>query len=540
MKYFKIVLIIVIALHFIACHSFPTKSAPGLYVNNSPAFSLSYPANWLEKAPESQSNFVFAVEGPEGFPTFRILVIPNMSAPLEYSARFYIRQLVQIGKDIKLIYDEKVKLEDGSPAQEAELEWVDNSGMKLNGIILTAKKEDTWIATTIVSNKGRIDEDLRKIAYTLKIKPEEKGKISYKYKVPEQTDDGWQTAHISEAKLDENKLTDLIRKILNGTYINIHSFLIIKGGKLVLEEYFPGQDYDNRYITFNRDDLHGLASVTKSFTSTLIGIAIDKGMIKGTDEDLITFFSEYKKELSVNSKARIKLRDVLSMTAGFDWDELTYLYNDPRNPFWIILGSERGNIIGYILNRPIKDQPGSKFTYNSGLSILLGTIIEKKSSLKIKEFAQKYLFEPLGISKYEWGYHDDAGKVPASEGGLFLRPRDMAKLGYLFVNKGKWKGEQIISAKWIEEATSEHIKLSPTMLTGYGYQWWLYKFKMNNEIIESYSADGYGGQRIFVSPSLDMVVVFTAGNYSIPHSQVLNMMYSMVNNYVLPALLSLE
>jgi CubicO group peptidase (beta-lactamase class C family) len=114
----------------------------------------------------------------------------------------------------------------------------------------------------------------------------------------------------------------------------------------------------------------------------------------------------------------------------------------------------------------------------------------------------------------------------------------MAKFGYLFVNRGTWKGQQIISAKWIEEATKKRIDLYPMMLTGYGYQWWLYEFTMNNEIIKSYVADGWGGQRIFVFPALDMVVVFTAGNHSTPHSQVFNMMYDMVNKHVLPAIVS--
>jgi CubicO group peptidase (beta-lactamase class C family) len=226
------------------------------------------------------------------------------------------------------------------------------------------------------------------------------------------------------------------------------------------------------------------------------------------------------------------------MTAGFDWDETTYLYNDSRNPYWIMLGPEREHIIEYILSRPIKSQPGVEFTYNSGLSLLLGAIIEKRSYVKTKDFAQKHLFGPLGISKYDWGYWDAAGKVPMTDGGLYLLPRDMAKFGYLFANGGKWKGRQIISAKWIEEATKERIKLYPMMATGYGYQWWLYQFKMNNEIVESYVADGWGGQRIFVFPSLDMVVVFTAGNYSTPHSQVFNMMYYMVNKHILPAVVS--
>jgi CubicO group peptidase (beta-lactamase class C family) len=513
--------------------SFPKISAPGLFVNSWPAFSVSYPINWLEKAPES--SFIFIAESPEESLSLRILLIPNMSASLEYSANIFVNRLAKFGKDIKLIYDKQVKLDDGSSAQEAEIEWVDNSNIKVNGLFLTLKKEDNWIVIILTNNKGRVNEELKKIAYSLKVKPEEKVNILYKYKIPEQTDDGWQTAHISQVKIDEKQLTDLIGKILNGTYINIHSVLIIKNGKLVFEEYFPGQDLEKSKITFTRNDLHGVMSVTKSFTSTLIGIAIDKGLIKGTDEDLIAFFPEYEKDLRIDNKAGIKLKHVLSMTAGLDWDEWTYSYNDPRNSNWIMHNSE--SIIAYILNRSVKDQPGTKFTYNSGLSILLGTIIEKRSSLKIKEFAQKYLFGPLGISKYEWGYLDQAGKVPDSQGGLYLRPRDMAKSGYLFLKKGNWEGKQIISSKWIEEATSEHIKLSPGIQTGYGHQWWLYKFEINNKIIEAYSAIGRGGQHIFVFPSLDAVVVLTAGNYFVRPGSII-ITNSMVNHYILPAIIS--
>ena len=204
--------------------------------------------------------------------------------------------------------------------------------------------------------------------------------------------------------------------------------------------------------------------MTKSFTSTLIGIAIDKGLIKGTKESLLTFFPEYKKELSENNKGAITLQDVLSMTAGFDWDETTLNYFDPRNSWRVLLVAN--DIIGYILNRPLKDPPGSKFVYNTGLSTLLGTMIERRSSLSINEFAQKYLFGPLGITKYELGYLDKARKVPAFRSGLFLRPRDMAKLGYLFLRKGIWKGEQIVSAKWVEEATREQVRLLGSGLIG--------------------------------------------------------------------------
>jgi len=534
-KHIKIALIIVSSLLLVACATLSKKSETKLYVNDWPAFSLSYPAHWLKKT--SDSKFVFRAEAPKGFPAFRIAIISNMDMPLKYSTSIYLPELSNMGKDINVFYDKKAKLKDGTPAQEVELEWVTNAGIKLNTLFLTAKKDDIWILVTVSDTKGRIEGDLRKIPYSLKIKPVKEAPISYSYKVPEQTADGWQTAHVAEANLDEKILTDLIKNILNEKYKDIHSVLIVKDGKLVLEEYFPGQDYERDHISFTRDDMHGIASVTKSFASTLIGIAIDKGMIKGTDQNLISFFPEHKKLLGENGK-KIKLRHILSMTAGFDWDETTFLYNDSHNPYWIMLGPEREHIIEYILSRPIKSQPGVEFTYNSGLSLLLGAIVEKRSSIKNKDFAQKYLFGPLGISKYEWGYWDAAGKVPRTDGGLYLLPRDMAKFGYLFVNGGKWKGRQIISAKWIEEATKERIKLYPMMATGYGYQWWLYEFIMNNEIIKSYVADGWGGQRIFIFPTLDMVVVFTAGNYSTPHSQVFNMMYDMVNKHILPAIVS--
>jgi len=359
-------------------------------------------------------------------------------------------------------------------------------------------------------------------------------KPDYIYKVPQVTDDGWQTSHISAVNMDGEKVADLIREILaKPEHYNIHSVLIIKNGKLVLEEYFPGKDHEKGYRDFSPDDIHGLMSVTKSFTSTLIGIAIDKGMIKGTDEDLASLFPEYSEQLS-GQKSKIKLKHLLSMTAGFDWDEATYLYNDYRNPYWIMLGPERDNIIKYILDRPMKNQPGSTFNYNGGLSLLLGKIVEKRSSLRLQDFANQYLFHPLEITKYEWGYWDKAGTVPRADGGLFLRPRDMAKLGYLFMNKGNWNGRQIISAQWIKEATRKQIDLYPMMLTGYGYQWWIYRFGIFDK--EAYAADGWGGQRIFVFPALDLVVAFTAGNYSTPHRAVFEMMYENVSKYILPAI----
>jgi CubicO group peptidase (beta-lactamase class C family) len=531
---------------------FPTRSVPGLYVNNSPAFSVSYPANWVEKAPDKPGS-VFRVTSMEGFPTLGIFVIPTMGALLEYAAGIYSQELTKTSKDVKLLYDKQTQRADGNPAREAEFEWTDiASGIRGKVLFVTTRKGNDWVVTSVIvdSSKGEMDESLKKIAHSLKFKPEgpvpdKEAKTPYRYKIPEQTDDEWQTADASEMKLNKKKLNDLAGKIFNGTYPNIHSILVIKNGRLVFEEYFPGRDWVNfpgrdwvkGDIAFTREDLHGVMSVTKSFTSTLIGIAIDKGMIKGTKESLLTFFPEYKKELCANNKGPITLQDVLSMTAGFDWDETTLNYLDPRNSWRVMLVAN--DIISYVLSRPLKDQPGSQFVYNTGLTTLLGTIIERKSSLSINEFAQKYLFGPLGITRYELGYLDQDRKVPASGSDLFLRPRDMAKLGYLFLRKGIWKGEQIVSAKWVEEATREQVKtLLPLWLSGYGYQWWLHKSVIDGKTIEGYAAIGWGGQGIFVFPTLDAVIVFTAGNYSQQDTMLIP--WSMLNNDILPAIIKPE
>ena len=485
-----------------------------------------------------EPRFVFRAEASEGIPSLRISVIPGMDLPLENTTAFFLPELKKVGQNIKVLYDKAAVLEDGTPAREMEIEWVPYGGPKLNTLFLTVKSEDAWIAVALSDTKGSIGEDLRKIPYSLRVRPAKEIPSAYHYKIPEATDDGWPTAHVADVNLDEKKLTELITKILDGTYPAVHSVLIVKGGKLVLEAYFYGRDYDGFPVDFTRNDTHRVMSVTKSFTSTLIGIAVDKRMIKGTDDNLISFFPEYKQILTEDNKRELTLKHLLTMTAGFDWDETTHLYNDPRNPFYILLGPERHNMIKYILGRPLKHRPGSKFTYNSGLSMLLGVILEKRTGLKVAKFADQYLFGPLGITKYVWGYWDAEQTVPRTGGGLHLRPRDMAKLGYLFANKGRWHGRQIISSAWIEEATRAHAQLGPMWVTGYGYQWWLYRFKCENVTVDAYAAVGWGGQRIIVFPTLDLIVAFTAGNYSTPHGQVYCMMYSMVNAFILLAAIS--
>lgn len=513
-------------------------AAPGLYVNDWPAFSVTYPKHWQEK--KRGPVIVFRAGDPEGYPQLSIAVVP-LALPVGFSILIQTTVLGSAGgTNIKSIYDEKITLPDGTPAQETELEWINKEGEKVNTFFLTAQTKGIWIFMSLTDNTGRIAEEVKDIAYSLKIKPEEKGLIAYHYTVPEQTDDGWHTAHIADVNLDEKPLADLIGKIRTGTYANVHSVLIIKNGKLVFEEYFPGEDTGRGYVAFNRDEIHHAMSVTKGFTSTSIGIAIDKGMIQGTEEELAVFFPEYKKELSTDDKAGITLQHMLSMTAGLEWKQDIFagmLYEkDPGNPSWSMPGPEGGNIIAYTLTRPMSDPPGAIFTYNGALYVLLASILEKRSGLKLDEFTRKYLLEPLDISQYEWQYFDTpAGKVLNAGGGLYLRPRDMAKLGYLFLKKGKWQGRQIVSPDWVEEATRDHIKVYPMSSIGYGYGWWTDTFKIDRKPIEAYQSIGWGGQYVVAFPSLDMIIVMTAGNYGTTFPLFYLMMKRMVEGFILPA-----
>jgi CubicO group peptidase (beta-lactamase class C family) len=166
---------------------------------------------------------------------------------------------------------------------------------------------------------------------------------------------------------------------------------------------------------------------------------------------------------------------------------------------------ESGDPIGFVLDRDVSEPPGKKFYYNSGLTILLGGIIKNTSGLYIDDFSGQYLFSPMGISDYHWDKFED-GNIQ-TDGGLHLRPRDMAKIGYMIMKNGRWKDRQIVSREWVAESTKRHIDARGI---GYGYQWWIGKTKIDNQTIQVLFASGHGGQKIFIIPELDLVAVFTS------------------------------
>lgn len=352
------------------------------------------------------------------------------------------------------------------------------------------------------------------------------GDCDYSYRVPAVTDDGWETSSLSAEGVDPEKIREMVKDILKGKYEDIHSVLIVKNGKLILEEYFDG---------YTRNRGHVWASATKSISSILTGIAIDRKMIPGLDLKIHELFPEYRGTKWVDGKYDITLEDVLTMTSGLNW--LTYTsglpLTDPDNDDSGLYKSY--DPIRYTLDKDLVDLPGSLFKYSTGISIILGEVIRKKSGMSVEEFSRKYLFGPLDITDYEWRIFPN-GTVDTG-GGFLTRPRDMAKIGYMMVKKGKWKNRRIVSEEWVEESTRQHIHqvgVGYTLAPGYGYQWHTGERKFNNQTIETFFASGLGGQYIFVIPGLDLVAVFNSKH---PVSDGVFNGQWILGKYIVPAVL---
>ncbi len=331
--------------------------------------------------------------------------------------------------------------------------------------------------------------------------------FEYTYAQPEETGDGWQTASLAEADIDLTPITAAIEGIQRGDYPRVHGIVIARHGELVLEEYFRGQLYLNAVqrfgaeVDFDRDRIHQLASVTKSITSTLPGLAIEHGFIEDVDEPVYTFFPEYE-ELFDEQEKQITVEHLLTMTSGWEWSENTEWGVASNDMYGFNVASDP---LEYLVNQGMEAEPGTHWVYNGGAVTLLGKLIEKASGMNLEAFSEEYLFTPLGITQFTWPYM--RSNLIAAHGDARLRPRDMAKLGQTFLDGGVWAGERLLSEEWVGQATQDALG------GDYGYLWWGDSYRGGQSAYRSYSARGWGGQRIHVFPELDMVVVFTGGNY---------------------------
>ena len=221
------------------------------------------------------------------------------------------------------------------------------------------------------------------------------------------------------------------------------------------------------------------------------------------------------------------------MTSGLEWNEIDVSLTTRDTTNHLIQLFFVPDPIEYILAKPVVAEAGTRWYYSGGDVNLLGEVIRRATGLGADDFAKKYLFTPLGISEYEWDYINP--DIVYTSGDLKLRPRDMAKFGYLYLNNGVWNGERVVSKEWIEDSTREYAVIQYASWVRdhgdrYGYQWFLKTYYVDSRSYDSFLRDGWGGQRITVFPELDMVVVLTGGNYATraPVNEI-------VTNHILPA-----
>jgi CubicO group peptidase (beta-lactamase class C family) len=331
---------------------------------------------------------------------------------------------------------------------------------------------------------------------------------------PASLDDGWSLGTPESAGMDGARLCGIPARLkLIGA--DIHSVVVARHGKLVFEQYFAGIDVQwdqpEAHREFAATSLHDMRSASKSVVSLLVGIAIDRKLIASADEPVVKFFPQYAAAPGWDA---VTLRHLLTMSSGIQWDE-ALPWSDPKNDEPHLLFEPEP--LRYVLSKSAVAPPDTLWTYNGGGTDLLGNLLERVSGKTLKAFAGEVLFGPLGISEFEWRDWPRNGKISAA-GGLRLRPRDAAKIGQLILNRGAWQGKQIVPAEWIDTSTTPRFQavgyFGSTLF--YGYQWWLGRSLSNGREFKWVGAFGWGGQRIFIVPELDLVMMTTAAQYGKP------------------------
>lgn len=364
----------------------------------------------------------------------------------------------------------------------------------------------------------------------------------YPYTPPEFIDDGLDVGTLEEAKIDSQMILKAVGRIYNGKYGEVHSMLIYKDNRLVFEEYYKGHkyqwdapNYHGELVQWDRDMMHHLMSCTKSYASAFIGIAVEQGHIDNVHESIFNYLPDHQ-YLNTDGKDKITIEHLLTMTSGLQWNEWNAVHGSSANDIDRIYFECSNDPVKCVLERPLVDEPGQKFTYNGGGIIVLGEILKNATGLDVGEFSMRYLFEPLGIDSIYWFQFEDG--TYATDGSLYLTPRDMIKFGAMYLHGGVWNNRQIIPPYWVEKSQVVYnnnsrikIPIEDSGRNGYGYTWWISEVGTGNQKTKMYRANGWGGQSIMVFPEKDMVVVFTGGNYA-AHSSL----FEIIERFILPAL----
>ena len=316
--------------------------------------------------------------------------------------------------------------------------------------------------------------------------------------------DEWKTRKPEAVGMDSQKLAEAIEYAATPKF-NTEGILVVKNGYIVAESYFG---------SFRKDSKHVSHSMAKSFTSSLIGIAIDKGIISGVDTELCQYYEDWDcEDADIDSRAKITIRHAMTLTSGLEWHE-DWSRWDPATNDALKMGAS-GRFYQYMSDRDGLHEPGQRFYYSTGDPMLLSRVIQEATGMSAYKFAKQNLFEPLNID-VRWDKDRDG--YTATAWGLHTTVREFAKFGYLFLNNGKWEDKQIVSEEWVKKST----KTDPTvkMWAAYGYLWHVnlpYRLRWSKSLMspdnlpkDGYMAEGVLGQNIFIIPSRDLVIVKVA------------------------------
>lgn len=324
---------------------------------------------------------------------------------------------------------------------------------------------------------------------------------------PPARQDGWATSGAATAGLDTARLQALESAIASGELKKIGSVLVARHGKLVYEAYFDG----------DAATLRDVRSASKTVTSMLVGIAIDKKALPGVQATILPFFPDKQPlEHPDPRKQKITVEDFLTMSSLLECDDNNDFSRGSEERMYVI-----EDWVKFALDLPIKgfapwatkpqDSPfGRSFSYCTAGVTTLGAVIERATKTKLAEFAQNNLFAPLAIQQVKWPYSPLG--LTQGGGGLRLASRDYLKLGQLYLNGGTWKGTQVVSQEWVKASLRPHVQADDKVL--YGYLWWLRTFTAGGRQVSAQLMQGNGGNKVSVFPDLDMVVVITSTNYS--------------------------
>lgn len=323
--------------------------------------------------------------------------------------------------------------------------------------------------------------------------------------------------HPESVGMDYSRLENISNQLDAMDRHEVHSMLVMRDSVLVFEEYYNG---------YGRDNPHDMRSVTKSITSLLTGIAIDQSILSSLDSAIMDYLAwNYP---NVEGKSDISIRHLLSMTSGLDCDDFNHGSKGQEDRIY-----RTQDWVASYLELPIVYPPGEVAQYCSAGVIALGEIISLASGMDFEEFADKALFDPLGIDNYRWAKFDENEKVDTG-GHLLLTPQGMIKLGQLLLQEGNWKGQQLVSTDWTKASTSQQVELRET---SYGFLWWLGELKYGEKEFEVIWASGNGGQLIFIVPEYSLVTVFTAGFYNSDKTEGL---FDIFFRGVLPSIVELQ